>query len=72
MVAADTAFRLGDWDAADAAALEALQVAGDVGQPAIAGWVLTTRTRILAARGGREESVVAAPAAPPDRRVRSG
>ena len=63
MVAADTAFRLGDWDAADAAALEALQVAGDVGQPAIAGWVLTTRTRILAARGRREESVVAARAA---------
>jgi DNA-binding CsgD family transcriptional regulator len=63
MVAADTAFRLGDWDAADLAALEALQVAGDAGQPAIEGWVLTTRARILAARGRREACLAAAQAA---------
>src|ERR1700730_367389 len=51
LVAADTAFRLGDWDAADTAALEAIRVAGEVGQPAIVGWVLTIRVRILAAQG---------------------
>jgi hypothetical protein len=58
MVAADTAFRLGDWDAADLAALEALQVAGDAGQPAIEGWVLTTRARILAALADQPEAPV--------------
>jgi DNA-binding CsgD family transcriptional regulator len=62
-VAADTAFRLGDWDAADAAALEAIGVAGDVGQPVVTGWALTIRTRILAARGRPEESRAAAQAA---------
>jgi hypothetical protein len=66
MVAADTAFRLGDWDAADLAALEALQVAGDAGQPAIEGWVLTTRARILAARGRREACLAAALADQPE------
>ncbi len=59
-VAADTAFRLGDWDAADVAALEAIQVAADVGQPAVAGWALTIRARILAARGRPEDSRAAA------------
>ncbi len=59
-VAADTAFRLGDWDAADAATLEAIQVAGDVGQPAVAGWALTIRARILAARGRPADSRAAA------------
>jgi hypothetical protein len=54
-VAADTAFRLGDWDTADAAALEAIQVAGEVGQPAVVGWVLTIRARILAAQGRPDE-----------------
>jgi len=63
MIAADTSFRLGDWDAADAAAIEALQVADDIGQPAIAGWVLTTRSRLLAARGRQDESLAAARAA---------
>ncbi|HEY2285090.1 MAG TPA: ATP-binding protein, partial [Streptosporangiaceae bacterium] len=62
-VTADTAFRLGDWDAADAAALEAIGVAGDAGQPAVTGWALTIRARILAARGQREESLAAAQAA---------
>jgi DNA-binding CsgD family transcriptional regulator len=62
-VAADTAFRLGDWDAADAAALEAIGVAGDAGQPVVRGWALTIRTRILAARGRPEESLATAQAA---------
>src|SRR5439155_168158 len=60
LVAADTAFRLGDWDAADTAALEAIRVAGEVGQPAIVGWVLTIRVRILAAQGRHEEARAAA------------
>ena len=55
-VAADTTFRLGDWDAADALALEAIQVAGDVGLPAVVGWALIIRARILAARDHPEES----------------
>ena len=63
LVAADTAFRLGDWDAADAAALEAIQVAGEVGQPAVVGWVLTTRVRILAAQGRPADGRAAAQAA---------
>ena len=63
LVAADTAFRLGDWDAADTDAVEAIQVAGEVGQPAVAGWVLMTRTRILAARGRHQEGRAAAQAA---------
>ncbi len=62
LVAADTAFRLGDWDAADAAALEGLQATGEVGQPAIAGWLLTIRVRILAAQGRHEEGRAAAQA----------
>jgi hypothetical protein len=62
LVAADTAFRLGDWDAADTAALEAIRVAGEVGQPAIVGWVLTIRVRILAAQGRHEEARAAAQA----------
>src|SRR5204862_2878792 len=63
LVAADTAFRLGDWDTADAAALEAIQVAGEVGQPAVVGWVLTIRARILAAQGRPDEGRAAAQAA---------
>jgi DNA-binding CsgD family transcriptional regulator len=60
LVAADTAFRLGDWEVADAAALEAIQVAGEVAQPAVAGWALTIRARILAAQDHPEESRAAA------------
>jgi len=63
LVAADTAFRLGDWDAADAAAVEAVQVAGEVGQPAVVGWVLTIRARILAAQGRPADGRAAAQAA---------
>ena len=36
---------------------------GDVGQPVVTGWALVIRTRILAARGRREESLAAAQAA---------
>ena len=63
LVVADAAFRLGDWEAADAAARQTIQLAGDVGQRAIAGWALTIRTRILAARGRTDESRAAAAAA---------
>jgi DNA-binding CsgD family transcriptional regulator len=63
LVAADAAFRLGDWDAADAAALEGLQATGEVGQPAIAGWLLTIRVRILAAQGRHQEGRAVAQAA---------
>ena len=63
LVAADTAFRLGDWDAADAAAVETVQVAGEVGQPAVVGWVLTIRARILAAQGRPADGRAAAQAA---------
>jgi DNA-binding CsgD family transcriptional regulator len=56
LVAADAAFRLGDWDAADAAALDGLHATGEVGQPAIAGSLLTIRLRILAAQGRHEEA----------------
>jgi DNA-binding CsgD family transcriptional regulator len=63
LVVADAAFRLGDWAAADAAALETIQLAGDVGQRHMAGWALTIRTRILAAQGRAEESRAAAAAA---------
>jgi DNA-binding CsgD family transcriptional regulator len=60
LVVADAAFRLGDWEAADAAARQTLQLAGDVGQRHMAGWALTVRTRILAAQGRPEESHAAA------------
>jgi ATP/maltotriose-dependent transcriptional regulator MalT len=63
LVVADAAFRLGDWEAADAAARQTLQLAGDVGQRHMAGWALTVRTRILAAQGRAEESRAAAQAA---------
>ena len=57
---ADAAFRLGDWEAADAAALQTFQLAEDVGHRHMAGWALTIRTRILAAQGRCEESRAAA------------
>ena len=63
LLVADAAFRLGDWEAAEAAARQTLQLAGDVGQRHMAGWALTIRTRILAARGRTEESRAAAAAA---------
>jgi ATP/maltotriose-dependent transcriptional regulator MalT len=63
LVFADAAFRLGDWEAADAAAEQTIQLAGDVGQRHMAGWALTIRTRILAAQGRAAESRAAAQAA---------
>jgi tetratricopeptide (TPR) repeat protein len=60
LVVADAAFRLSDWEAADAAARQTLQLAGDVGHRHMAGWALTVRTRILAAQGRPEESRAAA------------
>ena len=63
LLVADAAFRLGDWEAADAAALQTFQLAEEVGHRHMAGWALTIRTRILAARGRREESLAAAQAA---------
>lgn len=56
IVAADAEFRLGRWDAADAATLEAIRVTGDAGQPASRGVALSTRARLTAARGLEEES----------------
>ncbi len=60
LVVADAAFRLGDWEAADAAARQTIQLAGDVGQRHVAGWALTIQTRILAAQGRPEEARAAA------------
>lgn len=56
LLVADAAFRLGDWEAADAAAQQTFQLAGEVGHRHMAGWALTIRTRILAAQGRSEES----------------
>jgi DNA-binding CsgD family transcriptional regulator len=60
LLVADAAFRLGDWEAADAAALQTFQLAEDVGHRHMAGWALTIRTRILAAQGRSQESRAAA------------
>jgi DNA-binding CsgD family transcriptional regulator len=60
LLVADAAFRLGDWEAADAAAVQTFQLAEDVGHRHMAGWALTIRTRILAAQGRCEESRAAA------------
>jgi DNA-binding CsgD family transcriptional regulator len=60
IVAADVALRLGDWDAADAAALEAIRVAGDTGQHAWHGYALSIRTRLAGARGLEKEGRSAA------------
>jgi DNA-binding CsgD family transcriptional regulator len=51
VVAADAAFRLGDWAAADAATSEAIQVAGETAQRSWHGYALTTRARLAGARG---------------------
>jgi DNA-binding CsgD family transcriptional regulator len=60
LVAADVAFRIGDWDAADALTVEAIRLAADTGQPPMAGLALTARARLTAARGLNEESQEAA------------
>jgi DNA-binding CsgD family transcriptional regulator len=63
LVVADAAFRLGDWQSADAAAQQTIQLAGEVGQRHMAGWALTIRTRILGAQGRAPEGRAAARAA---------
>jgi len=51
IVAADVAFRLGDWDAADDATRDAIRVAAETGQHAWHGFALSIRTRLAGARG---------------------
>jgi len=60
LVAADVAFRLGDWEAAEQRTAEAIRTAGETGQPSLHGLALTTRSRLLAARGMEDESRAAA------------
>ena len=60
LVAADVAFRLGDWTDADDASREAIRVAGDAGQSAWLGFALSTRARLMAAQGLEQESRAAA------------
>ena len=55
LVAADVAFRLGDWTPADDASRSAIQVARDIGQPAWLGFALCTRARLAAAQGHERE-----------------
>jgi DNA-binding CsgD family transcriptional regulator len=63
LVAADVAFRLGEWDAADDLTLEAIRLATETGQPLMEGYALSTRARLAAARGHDEESRACALAA---------
>lgn len=63
LVAADAAFRLGYWDRAEVDTLEAIRLADEAGQPPIKGFALTTRARLLAARGADGESRAAAASA---------
>jgi DNA-binding CsgD family transcriptional regulator len=63
LIGADAAFRLGDWNAADDLTVEGIRLAGETGQPLMAGYSLSTRARLTAARGNDEESRAAALAA---------
>jgi DNA-binding CsgD family transcriptional regulator len=56
VVAADAAFRLGDWVLADEASHEAVHVAQDAGQAIWYGMALTLRARLAAARGDQDGS----------------
>jgi DNA-binding CsgD family transcriptional regulator len=56
VVAADAAFRLGDWETTDAATLEAIQVSQDTGQSIWHGYALSIRARLTAARGLDDEA----------------
>jgi DNA-binding CsgD family transcriptional regulator len=62
-VAADAAFRLGDWETAGDAAREAMRVAAETGQESWHGYALTVHARLAAARGdaeaGRAEATTA-------------
>ena len=60
LIGADAAFRLGDWNAADDLTVEGIRLAGETGQPLMAGYSLSTRARLTAARGNDEESCAAA------------
>ena len=57
LVSADAAFRLGAWPAADAGTLRAARVGAEAGQPALRGFALVTRARLLAASGREQESL---------------
>jgi DNA-binding CsgD family transcriptional regulator len=63
LIAADVAFRLGEWDSADELTLETIRLSGETAQPLVEGWALITRARLSAARGHDEESRAAALAA---------
>jgi DNA-binding CsgD family transcriptional regulator len=56
LVAAEVAYRLGDWPAADELTLEAVRASGDIGQSAFWGFAICTRARLAAARGLEAES----------------
>src|SRR5215469_9848156 len=56
VVAADAAFRLGDWDSADSSTLEAIRVSRDYGQAIWHGYALSIRARLTAARGVEHEA----------------
>jgi DNA-binding CsgD family transcriptional regulator len=56
VVAADAALRVGDWAAADAWTLEAIQVAQDAGQDMWHGYAMSIRARLTAARGQEDEA----------------
>ncbi len=60
IVVAECALRLGDWELADEATLEAIQVAGDTGQHSWHGYALSIRTRLAGARGLPEDGQAAA------------
>jgi len=63
VVAADAAFRLGDWDCADSSTLEAVRVSRDTGQTIWYGYALSIRARLTAARGMEHEATRLAQAA---------
>ena len=63
VVAGEVAFRLGDWDAADALTGDTIRLAADTGQLPLQGFALSTRARLAAARGLDGESRDAALAA---------
>jgi DNA-binding CsgD family transcriptional regulator len=63
IVAAEVAYRLGDWPAADERAREAIRIAGDTGQHAWHGYALTLCARLAGACGRTAEGREAARAA---------
>src|SRR5262249_53119084 len=63
LIGADAAFRLGDWNAADDLTVEGIRLAEETGQPLMAGYSLSTRARLTAARGDDEGSRAASLAA---------